>query len=60
MISYIMDDNINEVKKKLYKDIQYKTRVSDDINKLMDSIINEEVDAIIIDESYEDVLKEYI
>ena len=59
MISYIMDDNINEVKKKLYKDIQYKTRVSDDINKLMDSIINEEVDAIIIDESYEDVLKEY-
>ena len=59
MLSYIIDDNINEVKKQLYGSIQYKTRVSDDTNKLVDSIINEEVDGIILDESYEDVLKEY-
>ena len=59
MISYIMDDNINEVKQRLYKDIQYKTRISDDINKIIDSIVNEEVDAIILDQSYEDVLNEY-
>ena len=59
IISYIMDDNINEVKDKIGKEIQYKTRISDDINKLMDSIINEEVDAVIIEQSYVDVIKEY-
>ena len=59
MISYMMNDNVQEIQKDLNKHIQYKTRVSDDVNKLLDGIINEEVDSIIIDESYEDVLKEY-
>ena len=59
MISYMMNDNVKEIQKDINKQIQYKTRISDDVNKLLDGIINEEVDAIIIDESYEDVLKEY-
>ena len=59
MISYLLDDNNKEMNKKLSKEIKYKTRVSDDINKLMDGIINEEYAAIVLNESYEDILKEY-
>ena len=59
MLSYINTDNIKDIHKELDKTIKYKTRISDDINKLMDGIIKEEVDAIILDESYEDVIKEY-
>jgi LCP family protein required for cell wall assembly len=59
LISYITNDNINDINKELNKTIQYKTRISDDTNKLMEGIINEEVDAIILDESYVDVIKEY-
>ena len=59
MISYIQDGNNKDMNEKLSEVIKYKTRVSDDINKLIDVILDEEVQAIVIDESYEDVLNEY-
>ena len=59
LISYINNDNINDINKELNKTIQYKTRISDDTNKLLEGIINEEVDAIVLDQSYIDVIKEY-
>lgn len=58
MISYIKDDNTKKIHNELNKQIQFKSRISDDINKLMDGIKNEEVDAVLLEESYEDVIKE--
>ena len=58
MISYIKDDNTKSIHNELNKHIQFKTRLSDDINKLMDGVIKKEVDAILLEESYEDVIKE--
>ena len=59
LISYIVNDNIKDINKELDKTIKYKTRISEDINKLMDGIIDEEVDAIVLDESYESIINEY-
>lgn len=58
MISYLKDDNTKKIHDELNKQIQFRTRVSDDINKLMDGIKLEEVEAILLEESYEDVIKE--
>ena len=58
MISYIKDDNTHQINKELNKTIQYKVRISNDVNILIDGLIKEEVDAILLEESYEDVIKE--
>ena len=59
LISYIINDNVKDINKELDKTIKYKTRISEDTNKLLDGILSEEVDAIILDESYEAIINEY-
>lgn len=51
-VSYLDDDYKSEVKKKLTSKITYKENIVSEFGKLPDLLIDEEVDAIVLEESY--------
>lgn len=51
-ISYLNDDYKNDIKKYLKESINYSEKLVEDFNALSDSLLNEEVDAIVLEESY--------
>ena len=51
--------NLDETKDKLKKEISYKSKEYEDVGSLIAGIYNNEIDALVIDESYIDLLEEY-
>lgn len=60
-IGYLSKDNnegLSKVVDKIKKKINYKEKIEDDVDSLITSLINEKVDAIVIDDARLDILKE--
>lgn len=60
-ISHLSKDNnegLSKVVDKIKKKINYKEKIEEDVDSLITSLINEKVDAIVIDDARLDILKE--
>ena len=60
-IGYLSKDNnegLSKVVDKIKKKINYKEKIEEDVDSLITSLINEKVDAIVIDDARLDILKE--
>lgn len=60
-IGYLSKDNnegLSKVVDKIKKEINYKEKIEEDVDSLITSLINEKVDAIVIDDARLDILKE--
>lgn len=57
-LKYDDDKNINEVKSKIKKEIDFNTSEFDTISDLLNSLNKDKSDAIILETSYEDIIKE--
>lgn len=59
-ILYVEDNYINDIKLELEKEIVYKERLDNDINTILESLLKKEINAIVLEQGYFNLIKEEI